>query len=59
VSRIRVTRDLGDHETLSMRISVGDKTVRTRSGLAETAVTFLAMCTEAGAEVTYKTDTSD
>ncbi|HEY0803534.1 MAG TPA: hypothetical protein VGD84_00645 [Pseudonocardiaceae bacterium] len=58
VSRVRATRDDGD-ETLSMRISVGDRVVRTRSGSAGAAATFLAMCAEAGAAVTYRTAVSD
>lgn len=58
VTRVRVTRDAGD-DTAWMRISVRDQVVRTRSGPEVAASTFLALCTEAGATVTYRTETSD
>jgi hypothetical protein len=58
VSRVRATRD-DDGEMLSMLISVGDRVVRTRSGSADAAATFLAMCAEAGAAVTYRTAVAD
>jgi hypothetical protein len=58
VSGVRVTRDDGD-DTLSLRITVRDKVVRTRSGPAAAATTFLALCTEAGATVTHRTVSTD
>ena len=58
VSRVRVVREDGD-DTLRMRISVGERKVRTRSGRETPAAsTFLVMCAEAGADVTYRTETS-
>lgn len=59
VSRVVATRDGQDDGIMWMRISVGGRTVRTRSGLADTASTFLAMCEEAGAAVTHKTYVAD
>lgn len=59
VGRVRATRDADEDDTLSMRISVRGRVVRTRSGPASTARTFLALCEEAGATVTHRIATSD
>lgn len=59
VTRVRTLRDGRGDDTVSVRISVADRVVRTRFGSAATAATFLARWEAAGAEVTYRTETSD
>lgn len=59
VTRVRATRD-DSEDTLTMRISVAGRVVRTRSGRAgSAAATFLAMCAEAGAVMTHRIADSD
>jgi hypothetical protein len=64
VQRLHVTHreDLDDYlhtSTLSMRISVPGRVIRTRPGPADTARTVLAMCEEAGARMTSHTVVPD
>lgn len=59
VERVRVTQSDSWPETLSMRITVGGTTIRTRSGLAEQADPLLRAFEEAGATVTCKVITPD
>lgn len=59
VTRVRTVRDGRGDDTVSMRISVADRVVRTRFGAAATAATFLARWEAAGAEVSYRTETAE
>lgn len=59
VTRVRATRDSQGDDTLRMGISVDGTAIRTRFGRAEPAAPFLARWAAAGADVSYRTETSD